>query len=104
MITPIHILFNLLIYFILGKTLILTTNIDLILLLCSELIDLDHLRAKPIYHPRRNSFKTHPLHKQWKIILIISLLLLFYRPLMFLGIGLISHFLLDFIENKIKKI
>lgn len=104
MITPIHILFNLIVYLILGKTLIITNNIDLFLVLASELIDLDHLNAKPIFNPKRNSFKTHFFHRNWRVVLLISIALLFYRPLMFLGIGLISHLSLDFLYNKIKKI
>ena len=104
MITPVHIIFNIIIYFIIGKTLIATNTFDLILLLLSELIDLDHLNAKPIFDPKRNSFKTHFFHRNWKMVLLISIAMLFYRPSMFLGIGLMSHLFLDFLYNKIKKI
>jgi len=105
MITPIHITFNLGIYFFISKMNVLGLDeIDLLLILSSELIDLDHFFSKPIFNANRNSFKTHFLHKNWKIILLISILLLFCKPLMFLGVGLLSHLLLDYIYNKIYKI
>lgn len=105
MITPVHIAFDLGIYFILKETWLVTANnLDLIFLISAQLIDLDHLFSKPIYHPRRNWFKTHFLHKNWLSICIISLLLMLYRPFLFLGIWLISHIFLDFIYLKIYKI
>jgi hypothetical protein len=100
MITPIHTIVNLIIYFISGNF-IKVTLIDLILLLSADLIDLDHLFSKPIYHPKRNPFKTHFLHKNYVIIIIISLILLFIRPVLFLGIGLLSHLFLDWIYVKL---
>jgi len=103
MITPIHTIFNLAIY--LGVSSLDFINInyyDLIFLLSAELIDLDHLATKPIFAPHRNSFRTHPLHKAWPLILPIAILMIFYRPVLFLGIGLISHYLLDFIDTKYK--
>jgi len=55
MITPIHIAFDLGIFFILKETgLVTTNNLDLIFLVSVQLIDLDHLFSRPIYHPRRN--------------------------------------------------
>ena len=105
MITPIHLLFNLLLYSLLVYSKIISfAYLDLILLLASELIDLDHLTAKPIYHAKRNSFKTHFFHKNWCIVLFASIILVFIRPVMFLGIGLISHLLLDYVYNKMFKI
>jgi len=105
MITPIHVGFDLWIYFLLDYSqLIEINNIDLYVLLSAQLIDLDHLFSKPIYNPKRNGFKTHFLHKKWKVICIVSIMFLFYRPLLFLWIGLLSHILLDFIHLKIYKI
>ena len=105
MVTPIHLFFDTGIYFLINKVDIIDVNrIDLFILFSSELIDLDHLFSKPIYHSRRNPFKTHIFHKKWRIILIISILLLFYRPIMFLGIGLLSHILLDYLYIKIYKL
>lgn len=105
MISPIHIGFNLILLTIISNLIgIQITPIIIILILCAELVDLDHLRAKPIYHPRRNPFKTHFLHKQWKLILLISIILLPIYPLTFLGLGLISHLFVDLIYIKINKL
>jgi hypothetical protein len=98
-ITPIHLAFDYIIYLIFGNF-IKTNVLDLILLFSVSLIDLDHLFSKPIYKFKRNPFKTHFLHKQWKFVLIIALLMLLVRPIMFLGIGLMSHFFLDWIYVK----
>jgi hypothetical protein len=101
MTTPIHVAVNLGAFLILMQVPNLEPNYtDLALMLGSNLIDLDHLIAKPIYHPRRNSFTTHPLHKQWRVLSALSVLLLFIRPLAFLGAGLLLHFLLDYLYNK----
>jgi len=99
--TFIHICFSLVIYFlIILSPQIPFSVISLLLLLSAELIDLDHLLSKPIYHPKRNPFKTHFLHKNWKLILLVSLVFLFFYPISFLGIGLISHLFIDFIYTK----
>ncbi len=101
MITPIHTGFNLILLFLITKfNLSPITTLAVILLLSAELIDLDHLSSKPIYHPKRNPFKSHVLHKNWKIILVISIILLFFHPFRFLGVGLISHLFLDYIYVK----
>ena len=100
MITPIHIIFDLLIYFLLIKTGLFEFEIiALVLLLSASLIDLDHLFSRQIYHPKRNPFKTHFLHKNYKFFLIISAIILFIYPLTFLGIGIINHFILDYFYN-----
>ena len=107
MITPIHIAFDLgILYLIYATNMVDIQAADLFWILSASLIDLDHLSSKPIYHPRRNPFQTHFIHKNWKIVLIIASGLLFIRPVMFLGIGLISHLFLDriyVILYKIKK-
>ncbi|MBU0999084.1 hypothetical protein KKG24_02125 [Patescibacteria group bacterium] len=101
MITPTHVASNLIVFYALMHVQNINPNyIDLVLMLGSNLIDLDHLFSRPIYHPKRNPFKTHFIHKNWKIITFFAVLMLFYRPLMFLGIGLIMDFLLDFIYIK----
>ena len=98
MTTPTHIAVDLGAFLVLMQVGALDPNyVDLALLLGSNLIDLDHLYSRPIYHPRRNPFKAHPFHKQWVIILLISILTVFFRPLLFLGVGLILHFLLDYL-------
>ncbi|PIP27064.1 MAG: hypothetical protein COX30_04070 [Candidatus Moranbacteria bacterium CG23_combo_of_CG06-09_8_20_14_all_39_10] len=102
MITPVHLIFDLGAYFFVNKIdFVNANNLDLLLLFSSELIDLDHLFSKPIYHPRRNPFKTHFLHKNYRTILIVAILFIFYRPVLFLGIGLLSHLLLDYFYIKI---
>ncbi|MFH0854851.1 MAG: DUF6122 family protein [bacterium] len=102
MITPIHLIFDLAAYSLANKiNIVATNNIDLLLLFSAELIDLDHLLSKPIYHPRRNPFKTHILHKKWPIILTISILFMLYRQVLFLGIGLLAHLLVDYFYVKV---
>lgn len=102
MITPIHLIFDLSAYFLVNKIDIVdANNVDLILLFSAELIDLDHLLSKPIYHPRRNPFETHILHKKWPIILTISILFMLYRPALFLGIGLLAHLFMDYCYVKL---
>lgn len=105
MIIPIHVAVDSGIYLLTGKLgLIQTTPLDLILILSAGLIDLDHLASRPIYHPRRNPFKTHPIHKNWKIVLIIAFAMLFLRPVLFLGMGLISQLFLDWVYIKVYKL
>lgn len=105
MITPIHLLIDAGLYLGLDKLNILSPDgTDFILLISAELIDLDHLFSKPIYHPKRNPFKTHFLHKNWLVILAISILFTLYRPLLFLGLGLMSHLFLDYFYVKIYKL
>ncbi len=102
MILPIHFIVDSLIYIIFNKTeFIHVTSTDLILIFSASLIDLDHLFSKPIYKPGRDSFKTHFLHKRWHLILLLAIVILFFRKISFLGIGLISHLFLDYIDNKI---
>lgn len=77
---------------------------DLVMLFCAELIDLDHFYAKPLYAKYRNSFKTHPLHRHWKLVLGVAIAMLTIRPLLFCGLGLIFHLFLDLVYNKIYKL
>lgn len=101
MTTPSHVAVNLGVFLALMQVQTLNPNYtDLALLIGSNLIDLDHLFSRPIYVPKRNSFKTHFLHKRWKTMLLLSILALFVRPLLFLGIGLILHFFLDYLDTK----
>jgi hypothetical protein len=79
-------------------------SMDLVLLFGSNLIDLDHLFSRPIYHPKRNPFKTHPIHKRWLIASLVSIALILYRPGMFLGVGLLLHLFLDYLYIKREKL
>ena len=103
MIIVFHIAFNLIVFFLM-KQIIHVNYFDLILLFASNLMDLDHLFSKLVYHPKRNPFKAHFLHKNWIIILIISISILFVRPLTFLGIGILSHLILDYFYIKKNKL
>lgn len=46
------------------------------MLLSAQCIDIDHLFSRPIYDPKRNGFKTHFLHKNWKLLTFVAFLLL----------------------------
>ena len=97
MTTPIHLIFDMGVYSLINKSGIVAANtVDLLLFFSAELIDLDHMLSKPIYHPRRNPFKTHALHKNWMVIILLSILFMLYRPVLFLGIGLLSHLFIDY--------
>ena len=78
--------------------------VDLALIVGANLIDLDHLFSRPIYDPKRNSFKAHFLHRHWKIVSLLSLGTLFFRPIAFLGLGILLHFLLDYLYSKRERI
>ena len=74
MTTPTHIAVNLGVFLLLMQRNGLNPDYaDLSLLVGSNLIDLDHLLTRPVYDPKRNSFKTHLLHRNWKIGLLLSL-------------------------------
>ena len=74
MITPTHIAINFATLFAVVKLDYVDIQMnDVILLLSSEFVDIDHLFSKPIYHPRRNPFKTHFLHKRWILIVVIAI-------------------------------
>ena len=101
MTTPVHVAANLGVFIILQHVWNIDPNYpDLALILSSNLIDLDHLFSKPVYDPRRNSFATHFLHKNWRVVLLLSLTMILFRPFLFLGVGLIMHFFLDYLYNK----
>jgi len=101
--TAVHLGVNYIVYLMLGYIGIQTTSLDIVLVLAANLIDLDHLLARPIFDPDRDSFKSHLLHKNWKPILLLCIFMLFYRPLVFLSIGIMIHYLLDILDNKLWK-
>ena len=105
MTTPTHIAVNLGVFLLLMQRNGLNPDYaDLSLLVGSNLIDLDHLLTRPVYDTKRNSFKTHVLHRNWKMGLFVSLLMLFIRPLLFLGLGIMLHYFLDYFYNKRERI
>jgi hypothetical protein len=64
-----------------------------IIMLSTMLVDLDHLLAEPLYDPNRCSIGFHPLHTEYAIA--VYLLMLFYKPLRIVAVGLLIHMLLD---------
>jgi hypothetical protein len=90
-----HLLSNLLLYVFVSFAYPVSST-DLFLLMGANIIDIDHLFARPIYNPLRSSF-THILHKHYKIIIAVSVGAIF-TPVKFLGVGLILHLCLDSIE------
>jgi len=102
MITPIHILFNLTAYFSLSRIFSFEMDVGIaILLISAELIDLDHLFSRPMIKLNRNSFKTHFFHKNWKMVILFAIILLFFNPAYAIGLGVLSHLLLDLIDTKL---
>jgi hypothetical protein len=98
MTTPTHVIADLAVFLILLQVKVVDPNYtDLALIIGSNLIDVDHLFSQPIYHPNRNPFTAHFLHKRWMLLITFSIILIFIRPLMFLGIGLLVHVFLDYI-------
>ncbi len=72
------------------------------LLLLANLIDIDHLikfKKIEIALRRYSSCKHYPFHKVWIIFPIVIITLM--TPIFWFGIGLLVHFILDFIENQI---
>jgi hypothetical protein len=67
-----------------------------IILLLTNLIDLDHLLANPVFDPNRCSIGFHPLHSY--IAIGIYFILLFFPKSRILAIGLLIHILADFIN------
>jgi hypothetical protein len=67
-----------------------------LVLSATMLVDLDHLLANPIYDPNRCSIGFHPLHSYYAIVLYI--LLLVFKRSRIIGIGLIIHMILDYLD------
>lgn len=67
-------------------------------MLAANLVDLDHLLASPIYDPGRCSINFHPLHTMFPISFYGAMMFLPWKPVRWLGIGLVIHMLLDAID------
>jgi len=67
-----------------------------LIMICTMLIDLDHLLATPIFDPNRCSINFHPLHSY--IAIGIYIFLLFPKKTRILGLGLVIHILADRID------
>ena len=61
------------------------------------LVDLDHLLADPVYDPNRPSIPTHTLHSYYAIA--VYALILIHPKLRLIGMGLLVHMGLDFIDS-----
>ncbi|WOX06020.1 DUF6122 family protein [Microbulbifer pacificus] len=67
-------------------------------MLTANLVDLDHLLANPVYDPGRCSINFHPLHTMFPISFYGAMMFLPWKPVRWLGIGLITHMLLDAVD------
>jgi len=67
-----------------------------LLVLSSNLIDLDHLIANPIYDPSRCSINFHPLHSWYMFPFYIIGIFVKKYNYFFLGVGV--HLILDFLD------
>lgn len=67
-----------------------------LILIATMLVDLDHLLADPIYDPNRCSVGFHPLHS-YAAIAIYCLFLAFPKTRI-VGIGLLIHMILDYLD------
>ena len=65
-------------------------------MITSNLVDVDHLLAKPIYDPNRCSIGTHPLHTLPAIGIYSAMV--FNQETQELGIGLLTHMAVDFVD------
>lgn len=65
-------------------------------IILSNLIDLDHLLANPIYDPARCSINFHPLHSWFVFPLYIGGL--FSKKYQYLFAGIILHLGLDYLD------
>lgn len=67
-----------------------------LIMVATMIVDLDHLLADPIYDPERCSIGFHPLHTYPAIVIYV--LMLFWQRTRILGLGLVIHMALDFID------
>ena len=66
------------------------------IMIASNLVDVDHLLAKPIYNPDRCSIESHPLHSLPMIGLYSAML--FNKETQEWGIGLLTHMAVDYVD------
>lgn len=70
-------------------------------MVCTMLVDLDHLFADPVFDPHRMSVGFHPLHSFAAIAVYVLLCLLPYQRMHWpwwlraIGVGLVFHILTD---------
>ena len=66
------------------------------LMLSTQLVDLDHLLAVPIYDPNRCSIGFHPLHSP--LLMVVWAAMCFYPRTRWIGLGLVVHMMLDALD------
>ena len=66
------------------------------IMIASNLVDFDHLLAKPIYNPNRCSIESHPLHSLPMISLYSAMLL--NEETQEWGVGLLTHMAVDYVD------
>ena len=69
-----------------------------VVMVATMLVDLDHLFANPIFDPTRCSIGFHPLHSAPAIILYVVMLFTPNKYLRIVGIGLLLHMLVDWLD------
>ncbi len=89
----IHFLLPLIIAFIFFKS---KWKYAYLIMICTMLIDLDHLLATPIFDANRCSINFHPLHSY--IAIAIYLLFIIPKKTRLLGLGLIIHIIADKVD------
>lgn len=67
-----------------------------LIMVATMAVDLDHLLAVPVYDPNRCSIGFHPLHSYYAIGVYV--ILLFFPKTRLVGIGLVIHMILDYID------
>lgn len=67
-----------------------------IIMICTILIDADHLLATPMFDPNRCSINFHPLHSYYAICAYVLLSII--KKTRILGIGCIIHILADYVD------
>lgn len=67
-----------------------------LIMIATMLVDLDHLLADPIYDPERCSIGFHPLHAYPAIVIYV--LMIVFPKTRIVGIGLVVHMLLDYLD------
>ena len=65
-----------------------------LIMVCTMMIDLDHLLATPVFDPNRCGINFHILHTYYAAIAYAGLL--FFSKTRIVGIGLVLHILTDF--------
>jgi len=67
-----------------------------LIMIATMLVDLDHLLASPIYSPNRCSINFHILHSYYAMGIYV--VLLYFKKVRVISVGLLFHMLTDFID------